>query len=395
MPITAITIPKWGIEMQEATLAEWKLEPGAAVAKGDEIVDLETDKIVNTHEAPASGVLRRQIGEAGQNYDVGALIGVIADAETDDTTLDRFIKDFVPVDASFDGESDAAPVAAANKPVPAAVPSGEGRISPIAQRLAESLGIDWTSITGTGRNGRISKQDVETAAQSTDRQPLARTALQRTTAQRMQMAKREVPHFYLNIDIGCDEALRLKDAFNVKHECKITLNDVLVRAVAIVLRNAPALNVTYSDGEVYAADDRIGVAIASSHGLVAPTIASAAASSLVQISQKIRSLAQAAENRSLVSDDLASGATTISNLGMFGVDAFSAIINPPQTSIIAVGRAEQKAVVTAGALEIATVMRVTMACDHRALDGADGARFLAALKALLENPAELYSVEEL
>ena len=395
MTMHAVTVPKWGIEMQEATLAEWKVEVGESVTKGDEIVDMETEKIVNTHEAPASGVLRKIIGEPGEVYEVGVLLGVIADADESDDDIERFVSEFVPVDASFDGsgaeEETSADAEAPEDTPPAAAPGGEVRISPIAKRLAEAKGLDYSTLKGTGRNGRISKEDVEAAlAAQIDAVPIRRSGLQKTVASRMQAAKRDVPHFYLDIDVDCDRAQALRADYNREHDCKVTLNDVLLRAVAVALEASPAVNVVYQDDELYPADNGVGVAIASPQGLVAPVVRKVAGSSLQEISAEVRRLAEAAKARTLKKEDLAGGATTVSNLGMFGVDGFTAIVNPPQTSLIAVGRASPKAIVRDGELGVATIMRVTMSCDHRAFDGAAGAEFLALLKKTLERPAQLF-----
>ncbi|MEL7024949.1 MAG: dihydrolipoamide acetyltransferase family protein [Pseudomonadota bacterium] len=395
MTIHAITVPKWGIEMQEATLAEWKVDIGASVGKGDEIVDMETEKIVNTHEAPAAGVLRRQLAEPGDVYEVGKLIGVISDADESDEAIDQFVTAFVPVDASFEGAADDQPAEVPKTDEPlstSASAAGEPRISPIAKRLAESLNVEWRNIKGTGRNGRISKQDVEAAAAANASSgPLPRSALQKTVATRMQLAKQEVPHFYLEISIDVGRAQTLRRSFNNDNGVKITLNDLIVRAVADTLAKHPNINVQYREDELFPAGGDIGVAVAAKDGLVAPVVKNAAGQSLQLLAAEIRRLAAAANDRSLEAQDLAGGATTVSNLGMFGVDGFTAIINPPQTSIIAVGAAKPTPSVRDGEPHIAESMRVTMSCDHRAFDGAAGAAFLADLRTLLEAPHVLFA----
>jgi pyruvate dehydrogenase E2 component (dihydrolipoamide acetyltransferase) len=410
MAITAITVPKWGIEMQEGTLTDWKVAVGDTVTKGDEIVDIETEKIVNAGEAPASGVVRRLVGEPGEVYEVGVLIGVIADGDEDDAAIEQFVAEFKPVDASFEGADEPAAAAApatpasAPEPAPAAPSGGAPSISPIAKKLAEARGLDWTTLTGTGRNGRISKEDVETAlAAQAGGQPIARTATQKTVAVRMTEAKQAVPHFYLDISVDVQKAQSLRRDYSARHGTKVTLNDVLVKAVAVAMREHPAVNVVYRDGELYAGDGGVGVAIATEHGLVAPVIANAAGRTLADIGDAVRVLAKAASDRSLGKDDLSGGATTVSNLGMFGVDRFTAIINPPQTSILAIGAARHTGVVddapgivyndgsAAGRVMVAaTLVNITMSCDHRAFDGADGARFLATLRELVEKPAKLF-----
>ncbi|MEO0614639.1 MAG: dihydrolipoamide acetyltransferase family protein [Pseudomonadota bacterium] len=406
MSITAITVPKWGIEMQEGTLTEWKVAVGDAVTKGDEIVDMETEKIVNAGEAPASGIIRRLIGEVGDVYEVGVLIGVIADADEDDAAIDAFVSGFKAVDASFEGGDAPSAPAPEPAPEPAATPASSGeapRISPIAKRLAEAAGLDWTTLAGTGRNGRISKEDVEAAlAEQSGGTPIARTATQKTVAARMAEAKQAVPHFYLDIAADVQHAQKLRKDYSEKTGTKVTLNDVIIKAVAVALAEHPNVNVTYRDDELYAGDGGVGVAIASEHGLVAPVISNTAKRTLADIGDTVRGLAKAANARELGKDDLAGGATTVSNLGMFGIDRFTAIINPPQTSILAVGAARHTGVVgdgpavgggdgPEGRLMVgATLVNITMSCDHRAFDGADGARFLATLKDLIEKPAKLF-----
>lgn len=395
MTITAITVPKWGIEMQEATLAEWKLHVGASVNKGDELLDMETEKILNTVEAAGDGVLRQQIGQPGDVYCVGALLGVIASADVSDEDVAAFAASFVPVDASFDGadaDSDNAPTPTPKSAPTVAQTSGEVRISPIAKRLAEQLGVDWSGIVGTGRNGRISKQDVERAAAAlSSGQPLVRSATQKTVAARMQAAKQQVPHFYLDIDVQCDMAQTMRAEYNAANGCKVTLNDVLLCAVSAALRQSPDVNVVLKDDALYAADDALGVAIASDDGLVAPVIRGMSAHTLRSVNAEVKRLAAAATSKSLTANDLGGGATTVSNLGMFGVDGFAAIINPPQTSILAAGRAQPKPVVRDGAVAIAQVMTLRMSCDHRAFDGAAGAKFLATLKLCIEAPEALFA----
>ncbi|MFK8031834.1 MAG: dihydrolipoamide acetyltransferase family protein [Gammaproteobacteria bacterium] len=406
MTITAVTIPKWGIEMQEATFSDWHVELGAEVSKGDELADLETDKIVNVAEAPASGILRRRIAENGDVYSVGVLIAVIADANISDEEIDAFVDAFVPIDASFDeGDTEvavASTVETAPAPLsapPAATATGAVSISPIARRLAEKLGVDWSGIQGTGNNGRISKQDIEaaTAAASSGSaaasEPLQRTGLQRTVATRMTEAKQQIPHFYLRIEVELDRAETLRSEFNERQNAKLTMNDVLLVAVGKSLEESPAINVQYRDGEVYSmAGSDVGVAIASQHGLVAPVIRDVAKANISAVSHSVRALSDAADKRELKAEHFEGGATTVSNLGSYGVSDFVAIINPPQTSILAVGRAAQKAVVRDGQVGVAISLTLNLSCDHRAFDGAAGAGFLRNLKQHLEQPDVLFGV---
>ncbi|MEM9322791.1 MAG: 2-oxo acid dehydrogenase subunit E2, partial [Pseudomonadota bacterium] len=209
-------------------------------------------------------------------------------------------------------------------------------------------------------------------------------------AARMAEAKQAVPHFYLDIAADVQHAQKLRKDHSERTGTKVTLNDVIIKAVAVALAEHPNVNVIYRDDELYAGDGGIGVAIASEHGLVAPVISNTAKRTLADIGDTVRGLAKAANARELGKDDLAGGATTVSNLGMFGIERFSAIINPPQTSILAVGAARNTGVVGDGPAVGATRINITMSCDHRAFDGADGARFLATLKSIIEQPAPLF-----
>jgi pyruvate dehydrogenase E2 component (dihydrolipoamide acetyltransferase) len=389
--------------MQEGTVTGWHVSEGASVAKGDELIDIESDKIVNTMEAPADGVLHRIIAEADSTLKVGQLLGVIAPEGTEAAAIDAFIEAFVPADAGFGIDEDEAPStdgvedSADQAPPVASAPamtepetsssssSDEIKASPIARRLAKKLGIDLSTVTPTGRGGRISREDVEAAAtRGADEgatepaaagtgEPLSSREL--TAARRLVASKQEIPHFYLQRDLDMRAALAAKEREGVP------LTALLLKAVAAALEARPRLNV-HLDGEqrLPQRGASLNVAVDTPEGLVAPRLAAVDQASVGDVSEQLKALAERARNRQLSSEDLAPGGITVSNLGMFGITEFTAIINPPQVAILAVGRLRP---LDLGEGPV-SAMTATLSCDHRAVDGAEGARFLAALQEALD-----------
>lgn len=397
--IYPVTVPKWGIEMQEGTITGWLCEVGSALQKGDELVDIETDKIVNTMESPASGTLRRTLVAEGETLKVGELLGIIAPAETPDEAIDAFIAAFIPADASFGvgdelddlPRTEAATATTGSNAASNAAPAGIS-VSPIARRLAEQLGVDLRTITPSGTGGRISKEDVEQAAarqqgnESTDSSPAAESAPAAVKlsgrglaqARRMTEAKQTIPHFYLSRELDMRAALDAQQLLDVP------LTSIIVQAVARAIQQQPAINAHFRDDSLEPqAVISINIAVDTPEGLVAPLLRDVATADVAEIAQRLRALAERARARELKADDLQSGSLTLSNLGMFGITQFSAIINPPQVAILAVGVVRPLLMEMDGPMIPA--MNATLSCDHRALDGAAGARFLQALqKALIE-----------
>lgn len=373
--------------MQEGTIVGWQCEEGQTVARGDALLKIETEKIVNSVEAPVSGTLRRRLAEEGETRLVGALIGVFADADIEDADVDAFIDGFVPADASFGGAHNSV------------------RISPVARRLAERSGLDVASIQGTGRNGRISKRDVEAAAEEqcvsaqtpsrwADNPPSVQdmSGTRRTIARRLVASRQNVPHFCLTVDLDVAALLRRRARLNADREsgAKISVNDLLVRACALALMDVPDVNVHVEGTRILTFPKaNIALAMASDDGLTAPVLRAVNEMSLDEVSAETHRLADAVRNRRLERSDLEGGTFTVSNLGMYGIRQFDAVINPPQGAILAAGAAQEHAVVRGGAVVVGQVMTVTLACDHRAIDGATGARFLAALRAIVETPEPL------
>ncbi|MEJ8567364.1 dihydrolipoamide acetyltransferase family protein [Elongatibacter sediminis] len=388
--IYPVTVPKWGIEMQEGTITEWRVAQGEPVEKDQELVDIETDKIVNTLEAPVSGILRRCLVPDGETLNVGALLGVIADATASDEEIDAFIESFVPADASFGVGGDDEPAVAKEPaprpkspdPVPAA---GPARISPVARRLAEKLGVDLSGVTGTGRNGRISREDVEAAAKARPSAPgtasgrTAGTPLSgraRSQARRMVEAKQTVPHFYLSRELDMSRAVQRQS------DEKLPLTALILEAMVRAMQAEPAINAHFSEDRILVPEHiGINIAVDTPDGLVAPLLPALDGLAADRIAEPLAALAARARDRKLEAADLEPGGTTLSNLGMFGITAFSAIITPPQVAILAVG-AVRPVLLSADAAAV-PAMNATLSCDHRVLDGATGARFLAALNEAL------------
>jgi pyruvate dehydrogenase E2 component (dihydrolipoamide acetyltransferase) len=404
--IFPITMPKWGIEMQQGTITEWHAVPGGALAKGAPLLDVETEKIVNSVEAPVAGTLRKIVAETGSTESVGALIAVFADASVPDAEIDAFIAGFKPADASFDhADAPTAPTAA-----PAAVDAaadGEARISPIARRIAERLGVDITQVKGTGRNGRVSKEDVEAYAASigvhADGAPVAApaagsaaapgdgvvrekmTSMRATIARRLLESKQAIPHYRLAADVDLTALLARRAALRAAGT-EVSVNDLLVRACALTLVKHPAVNAQLQGDEVHKfphAD--IAVAVATDGGLVTPIVRSADTKSAAQIGAETGDLATRARSGKLTREEITGGTFTLSNLGMFGIDRFDAIINPPQVAILAVGAGADRAIVRGGSVVVAKVATLTLSCDHRVVDGAIGAQFLQALRQTIES----------
>ena len=407
--IRALTMPKWGIEMQEGTVTAWHIEPGRRVEKGEPLLDVETEKIVNSVESPASGTLRIVLAGAGDTCKVGELVGVLAEPGVGDAEVDAFIRNFRPADTSFErddsagGEAPAATAAAAATAQPAtpAAPSEDGdepRVSPIARRLAEKLGIDPSRIVGTGRNGRVSKEDVEAYAAklaaapapapeaTAAATPLRRerlTSMRATIARRLGESKQTIPHYRVSIDLDADALLARRRAL-ADTGVRVSVNDLLLEAVARALVRHPRVNAQFDGNEVLEFGQAdVAVAVATDSGLITPVIRAADGKPVERLAAESRDLAARARAGKLTREEITGGTFTVSNLGMYGIKSFDAIINPPQVAILAVGAAEPRPVVRDGALAVGTRMTVTLSSDHRVVDGAAAAAFLATLAALV------------
>jgi pyruvate dehydrogenase E2 component (dihydrolipoamide acetyltransferase) len=381
--IYPIAVPKWGIEMVEGTITTWNKSEGDAIAKGDEVFEMESDKIVNVWDAPVAGVLRRIIAAAGDAHPVGALLGVIAAADVSDADIDQFIAEHSTTKA----DTEAAPAAAEKATPQQTIQTGDAytRSSPSVRRLADELGVDLGTVTGTGRRGRITDDDVKAATGSDSSAPegvqvIPLSATRKTIARRLTEAKQSIPHFYLTAEYALDGLLAHRAKLNETGSVKVSVNDLLVWSVAQALMKEPRVNVNLVDDSIHQFDAaHISVAIATDEGLYPATVRNADTLSPAEIAEATAALAEKAKTGKLTKDDISGGSFTVSNLGMFGITQFTAIINPPMGAILAMGKASQQAVVREGEIGIATLLNVTLSCDHRVIDGAVGAQFLATL----------------
>ena len=444
MPIS-ILMPALSPTMTEGTLAKWLKKEGETVKSGEAIAEIETDKATMEMEVADDGVLGKILVPAGTaGVKVNEPIALLLEEGEDKSALATAaqpkapaatIPSVMPAKAGIQAEPRAesgprlspGPVPGAGPgtgPGAAGVPKAgaekTGRItaSPLAKRLAKEASLDLARVAGSGPHGRIVRRDVEAVAQG--KLPMLAPALglaagakaptvdasmpftevpnstfRKAVARRLSEAKREIPHFYLNVDCEVDALLKVRAELNARApegegNYKLSVNDFVVRAVALSLRKVPAANATWTDAAIrlYQNVD-ISVAVATPMGLITPVIRRADTKGLAEFSREMKALAERARAGKLIPEEYTGGGFTISNLGMYGIKSFAAIINPPQSCILAVGAGEQRPVVRKGALAIATVMTCTLSGDHRSVDGAVGAEFLAAFKPMIEDPTTM------
>ncbi|MGH3168312.1 MAG: dihydrolipoamide acetyltransferase family protein [Trebonia sp.] len=411
----------------EASLANWLVAPGDRVSVGMPIAEIETEKALVEYAAEEAGVIGRLVLGAGDTAEIGDPIAVlVADGETD-ADIDAVLGASAPTPPSVApaAPAAAAPAAAGSHAIARDVPAGTpgaiapanghqpsaasgGRVfaSPIVRKIAHERGIDLASVDGTGPNGRIVRRDIErlgaqpVPAQAVAAAPAAapvtlaagdtvipHTPMRRAIARRLTESKATVPHFYMAAECVVDELLDLRKRVNEAVPAKISVNDFVVMAAAAAFGDVPEANVTWSESGLIAhsAVD-ISIAVATDGGLVTPVVRGTERKKLSEISRETADLAQRARDRRLRQDELEGGVFSVSNLGMYGTLEFSAIINPPQSGILAVGAARPQPVARDGAVAVATVMRCTLSVDHRAVDGALAARWLTAFTSRLEHP---------
>ena len=401
--IEAITVPQWGLTMTEGTLVKWNASEGDAVQEKGEIAEIETEKIVNVLESPADGILRKIIGKEGDTFPVGALIGILASESTPEKDIDKFIEQYKPIELSAPSQStnEVTSSNTVSSVPPSTSAPGEGRVSPAVKRLAKKLGVDLTEVSGSGRNGRISKEDVELASKNISINPenevqsdnndnpfdsIPLTSMRKTIAKRLTESKQNIPHFYLTADYSIDKLLVKRKEMS-KENLKISVNDLLIYCVARALIEEPRANVQLIEDEIrqYRHAD-ISVAVATDSGLIAPIVKKADTKSIQEISEEFAGLAKRAQKGKLRREEILGGTFSVSNLGMFGFKHFEAIINPPQGAILAIGGAIEKIIASEGEPLSANIMSVSLSCDHRVIDGAVGAKFLQALRKHVEEP---------
>ena len=433
MPVK-ILMPALSPTMTEGTLAKWLVGEGDAINSGDIIAEIETDKATMEVEAVEEGKLGKiLVAEGTEGVAVNNVIALLLEDDEEDSALEGvdvsaaapFGNGGTPPTPSPESEpATAAPAPEAVKP-PLASPLARRIIaSPLARRMASQAGLDLAGITGSGPNGRIVKADIEAAIESGETAAKAPAAapsvpavaptapaavpttaeclpfepefeleslstMRKTIARRLTESKQQVPHFYLTVDCEIDGLLELRKTLNDKADgaYKLSVNDLVIKAAAIALRRVPKANASWTDEGVklYKSAD-ISVAVAIEGGLITPVVRQADNKGLETISSEMKELSERAREGRLGPEEYQGGTFSVSNLGMYGIKDFCAVINPPQACILAVGAGEQRPVVKDGALAVATVMSCTLSVDHRAVDGAIGAEYLGAFKRLIEDP---------
>ncbi|WP_280433917.1 dihydrolipoamide acetyltransferase family protein [Nocardia carnea] len=408
-----ITMPRLSDTMEDGVISAWLKQVGDRVTRGEVLAEIETDKALMELEAYDDGVLERIIFEAGARVPIGEPIAVVGDgsgtAASAQTPARTGTSDAPGPRA---GAEDARPGGRADEPT--GETAARTKSSPLARKVARELGIDIATVAGSGPRGRVIRQDVEAASRAgaatpvvtaaapeseaatpppgTDADAVALTTIQRISAQRLTESKQQAPHIYLTSVIDVTELLEFRTRVNatLAESGKVSINDLLVKAVAATLRANPAVNVSFAGEKLWRHRGvHLGVAVATPAGLMVPVIRDADRKSVSEIAAESRDKAGRARDRKLRPDDMAGATFTISNLGMFGIEHFTAVINPPEAAILAVGAATDELRLHDGQVVGRKILRVTMSADHRAIDGAVAAQFLADLKGLLEHPLRI------
>ena len=430
-------MPKLSPTMEEGQLARWLKKEGDKVSMGEPLAEIDTDKATMEMQALSNGVLRKILINEGESAPLGQPIAIIGEADEDISALLKTASAGKPTQAaaapeesdesnasaveatSKDQEPPAGPAiaaAAGKTPQGSATPSGRMLISPIAARMAAEAGIDLNSLRGSGPGGRIVKSDVEAARTQKPATPARKlpavprpaqpgtvygpsayrdeplSEMRRTIARRLVTSLGPIPHFFLTSEIDMERAADMRRSINELYpEAKVSINDLIIKVAAVTLIQHPKVNASFQDKTVrYYEHADIGVAVATENGLITPIVRAAELKSLVEIAGEVRELADRARARKLKPEEYSGATFSISNLGMFGIEEFTAVINPPEGAILAIGAMAAKPVVKENEIVIRQTMRVTMSCDHRVIDGAVGAKFLQTFKQIMENPLLLF-----
>lgn len=411
-----IQMPKLSDTMDTGRIIKWLKKEGEKVSPGDVLAEVETDKANMDMEAYDEGTLLKIVAKEGDRVPIGGLIGVLGDkgedvsavvseaaapAAKESSATPAPAANSAPAAAAAPAQPAAAPATTA--PPPAAQPKGNGRLkaSPLAKRLASDRGIDLNAVTGTGTSGRIVKRDVESftpsqgarrvVVSSGEYQDVPLTMMREAIAKRLSQSNVEAPHFFLTVEVAMENAIAFRESLNAFDEDnKTSFNDIIVKACAVALQRHPEVNATFMQDKIRMFGDvHIGVAVAIEEGLITPVIRDVDKKGIREISVDSKDLATRARARKLKPEEYSGSTFTVSNLGMFGVDEFTAIINPPEAAILAVGGIAEKPVVENGQIKIGKRMKMTLSSDHRVVDGALSAKFMQTLKKILENPASL------
>jgi pyruvate dehydrogenase E2 component (dihydrolipoamide acetyltransferase) len=419
-----VAMPQMGADMTEGTLVRWMKQVGESVERGDVLAEIETDKATVELEAFESGTLLKQAVAEGEVVPVGQVIALLGQAGEQPGEVERMPAASTPARRVIEPQLQsialpAEPTATATASAGAAAPEGDGRlrVSPVARRIAEDAGLDLRDLRGAGPGGRILRRDVEAAiasqrqpsrpatpaapaeprplavahaTPSATAQPLSR--LRQAIARRMTLSKQTQPHYYLTLDVDMTEAMRFREQLNkaTTDAQHVSVNDLVIKACALALARHPKFNAEFTEtGIRFHEHSNIDIGIALDEGLIAPAILDCGSKSLGRIAEESRDLVARAKSGGLTAAELGDGTFTITNLGAYGIETLIGIINPPQAAIVGVGAAMDQPVAREGEVVIRKVMKVALSADHRVTDGAEGARFIKEIQALLENPISL------
>lgn len=408
--VEVITMPRLSDTMTEGKVAKWHKNVGDTVKEGDLLAEIETDKAVQDFESEFNGVLLKQGVEEGGSAPVDSVLAIIGPAGTDVSAVGA------PKAAAASTEKPAeqkAETKTEEKAAPAADASSSDRvaISPLAKKMAQDKGVDINSVQGSGENGRIVKKDIENyqpAAKPAAPAPAASAApvavsfvqgedtetpnsqVRNIIAKRLSESKFSAPHYYLMVEINMDKAIEARKEINSLPDTKISFNDMIIKATAIALRKHPQVNSSWAgDKIIHRGNINIGVAVAIPDGLVVPVLKNTDQMTYTQISASVKDMASRAKSKGLKANEMEGSTFSISNLGMFGIETFTSIINQPNSAILSVGAIIEKPIVKDGQIVVGNTMKLSLACDHRVVDGATGAQFLQTLRTYLESPLTL------
>ncbi len=408
--VIVVTMPRLSDTMEEGTVATWLKQVGDTVEEGDILAEIETDKATMEFESFQSGTLLEIGLKEGESAKVDALLAIIGPAGTD---ISGVAAGFSVSEAPSKEEAPkaevpkAAPVVASKTSVPKPTPvtaNGRIHVSPLAKKLAEDKGINLTKLQGSGENGRIIKRDVENYEPATsgadvgkyvptgqeDFDEVDNSQMRKAIAKALTNSKFSAPHYYLNVEFDMENAIAFRKQFNSIPDTKISYNDMIVKACALALKQHPQVNSQWFADKMRLNNHvHVGVAVAVPDGLVVPVVKFANEQSLPQIGAEVKELAGKARNKKLTPAEMDGSTFTVSNLGMFGIDTFTSIINQPNSAILSVGNIVEKPVVKDGQIVVGNTMKLSLACDHRTIDGATGAQFLQTLKGYIENPVTM------
>ena len=401
---TVVAMPSMGYDMKEGIVVRWRKKEGEQVARGEVIAEIETDKATVEMEAYASGVLGKILAEEGASIPVGDLIAVITAPGEEVPPLENLTTE-APQEAPAEASEPSPPVATETATAAPAAQTGRVAATPIARRLAMELGVDLAQVTGTGPNGRIQEDDVRNFSPAAPAAAPATAPSQPRPGERVELSRMrkaiagvtvqsmtQAPHFYVTSEIDMTLAMSLRRQLNeaLGEGARTSVNDLIVKSAALALAKHPKFNSSFEgDALQVHGDINVGIAVALEQGLIVPAVSQCQDKSLAEIAAASRDLIDRAHGGTLRAEEYTGGTFAVSNLGMFDVDSFTAIIFPPNSAVLAVGAVKEQPVVREGEIKAAQIMKATLSTDHRVADGAEAAQFLMEVKRYLENPVSL------